>query len=42
MIWAPVGREVPADGHDLVVLDEDVGPGLFADGRVLGEDDIHP
>ena len=35
----PVRGQVPADGRDLVVLDQDVGPGQFADLRVLGEDD---
>ena len=37
-----LGRQVLADGRDLVVLDQDVGAGHLAELRVLGQDDSHP
>ncbi len=42
MIRAPSAGQVPADGRDLVVLDQDVRVGQLAERRVLGEDDSHP
>ena len=38
MTSSTVGGQVHADGDDLVVLDEDVGPGQLAELGILGQD----
>jgi hypothetical protein len=34
-----IGAQIRSDGRDLVVLDEDVGPGQLAQLWILGQDD---